>query len=138
MRQLLIRVPDDVHARLAARAARSRRSMNEIALEMPERDLADERFDERARVRGRVRARGFLAESDPPLATVTAEDVSRPLSMAARWKRRPGCCWLPRCSGRRPPRGFGSYIRDQFAEIGGGELDIPSRTEPARAVDLGA
>lgn len=40
-------------------------------------------------------------------------------------------------SGRRPARGLGSYIRDQFAEIGGVELDIPRRDEPARAAELG-
>jgi antitoxin FitA len=41
-------------------------------------------------------------------------------------------------TGRRPPRGLGSYIRDQFADMGGVELDIPSRTEPARVADLSA
>jgi plasmid stability protein len=40
-------------------------------------------------------------------------------------------------TGRRPPRGLGSHIRDQFAEIGGVELDIPSRTGPAGTADLG-
>ncbi len=39
-------------------------------------------------------------------------------------------------SGRRPPRGLGSYIRDQFAEIGGADLQIPPRDEPARTADL--
>lgn len=41
-------------------------------------------------------------------------------------------------SGRRPPKGLGSYIRDQFAEIGGIELETPRRDESARAVDFGA
>lgn len=41
-------------------------------------------------------------------------------------------------SGRRPPKGLGSYIRDQFAEIGGIELETPHRGEPARAVDFSA
>lgn len=40
-------------------------------------------------------------------------------------------------SGRRPARGLGSYIRDQFAEIDGVELDVPERDEPARVADLG-
>jgi plasmid stability protein len=39
-------------------------------------------------------------------------------------------------TARRPSRGLGSYIRDQFAEIGGVDLAIPSRTETARAVKL--
>ena len=37
---------------------------------------------------------------------------------------------------RRPSRGLGSYIRDQFAGIGGAELEIPERTDPAGRVDL--
>jgi plasmid stability protein len=41
-------------------------------------------------------------------------------------------------SGRRPSRGLGSYIRDQFAEIGGVDLEIPPRNEPARATDFSA
>ena len=38
--------------------------------------------------------------------------------------------------GRRPARGLGSYIRDQFADIGGVELAIPARDEPARAAEF--
>ena len=49
------------------------------ALEVASGDLAEERFDERARVRGRARALGFLADSDLPRATVTAEDRARAL-----------------------------------------------------------
>ncbi|WGW12339.1 toxin-antitoxin system [Saxibacter everestensis] len=41
-------------------------------------------------------------------------------------------------SGRRPSRGLGSYIHDQFAEIDGVELETARRDEPARAADLGA
>jgi plasmid stability protein len=41
-------------------------------------------------------------------------------------------------SVRRPPRGLGSFIRDQFAEIGGVDLEIPRRDEPARATDFNA
>ncbi len=41
-------------------------------------------------------------------------------------------------SGRRPPRGLGSYIAAQFAQIGGVELEIPRDHEPARAADLSA
>ncbi len=41
-------------------------------------------------------------------------------------------------TGRRPPRGLGSHIRDQFAEIGGVDLEIPRRDGPARAADFGA
>ena len=41
-------------------------------------------------------------------------------------------------SGGRPSRGLGSYIRDQFAEIGGVDLEIPVRDEPARATHVSA
>jgi plasmid stability protein len=41
-------------------------------------------------------------------------------------------------SGHRPARGLGSYIRDQFAEIGGVDLDVPQREEPARVADVSA
>lgn len=41
-------------------------------------------------------------------------------------------------SGRRPPGGLGSYIREQFASLHGVELDIPARFEPARAAAFDA
>ena len=41
-------------------------------------------------------------------------------------------------SGRRPSRGLGSYIRDQFAEIGGVDFKIPPRNEFARATEPSA
>ena len=37
-------------------------------------------------------------------------------------------------TARRPSRGLGSYIRDQFAGSGG--MAVPPRTEAARATDL--
>jgi plasmid stability protein len=39
-------------------------------------------------------------------------------------------------AGRRPSRRLGSYLRDQFAELGGAELPVPGRDEPARAARL--
>lgn len=41
-------------------------------------------------------------------------------------------------SGRRPPRRLGSFIHDQFADIGGVDLDVPPRADVAGAVDLKA
>ncbi len=41
-------------------------------------------------------------------------------------------------SGRRPTRGLGSYIRDQFAEIDGADLASLRRDSPARAADVDA
>lgn len=39
-------------------------------------------------------------------------------------------------AGRRPARGLGSYIHEQFAQLGGVELGLPDRDEPARAAVL--
>ena len=41
-------------------------------------------------------------------------------------------------SGRRPPRGLGSYIHEQFAEIGGVDLETSRSSGPARAADFSA
>jgi len=41
-------------------------------------------------------------------------------------------------SGRRPSRGLGSYIHEQFAEIGGIDLETPRPNEPASAADFRA
>lgn len=40
-------------------------------------------------------------------------------------------------TGRRPARGLGSYIHEQFAGVGDSELPVPPRTDAARAADLG-
>jgi hypothetical protein len=39
-------------------------------------------------------------------------------------------------TGRRPARGLGSYVRDQFADVGGADLPVPPRRERARAADF--
>ena len=39
-------------------------------------------------------------------------------------------------TGNRPTRGLGSHIRDQFRDLGGVDLEVPPRDEPARAADL--
>jgi len=39
-------------------------------------------------------------------------------------------------SGRRPARGLGSHIRDRFADLGGVDLDIPSRGDVAGVAEL--
>lgn len=38
--------------------------------------------------------------------------------------------------GPRMPQRLGSFIHQQFADLGGLELSIPSREEPARTVDF--
>lgn len=39
-------------------------------------------------------------------------------------------------NSRRPTSRLGSYISGRFTEVGGGEVDIPPRTEAARATDF--
>lgn len=39
-------------------------------------------------------------------------------------------------SGRRPSRGLGSFIRDEFADIDGADLPIPSRRDSARSANF--
>lgn len=66
MRQLLLRVPDDVHTRLTARAARHGRSVNSVATEVLEDALTDEDGDARALVRARARQQDRLAPNPGP------------------------------------------------------------------------
>src|SRR6266536_419578 len=60
MKQLLLRVPDDVHRRLAARAARDGRSVNAVATEILDAAVDADEGDRRARLRARAAARGVL------------------------------------------------------------------------------
>lgn len=39
-------------------------------------------------------------------------------------------------SPRRPVTGLGTFIRQSFDEIGGVDLDVPIRDDPARYADL--
>ncbi len=72
MRQLLLRLPDDLHARLTGRARRSGRSANAIATELLEQGVLDESGDARATLRSRARRLGVLA--GPAVAVVPAAD----------------------------------------------------------------
>ncbi len=70
MRQLLLRIPDDLHARLTGRARRSGRSANVIATELLEQGVADESGDARAALRARARRLGVLAAPTPAAPAV--------------------------------------------------------------------
>jgi len=67
MRQLLLRVPDDVHRRLAARAAREGRSLNALATELLDLAGDADRGDRRSRLRARAAAIGTrcVVRSEP-------------------------------------------------------------------------
>ena len=58
MRQLLLRVPDDTHRRLAARAARAGRSVNAVANEILDAAVDADEGDRRTRLRAQAAALG--------------------------------------------------------------------------------
>jgi plasmid stability protein len=65
VKQLLLRVPEDVHRRLAARAAASGRSVNSLATEILDTAIAGEAMDRRARLRARAAALNMLVVTEP-------------------------------------------------------------------------
>ncbi len=69
MKQLLLRVPDEVHRRLTARAARDGRSVNAVATEILDAAADADEGDRRARLRARAASLGILHE-------VSAEPVT--------------------------------------------------------------
>jgi len=70
MKQLLLRVPDDVHRRLTARAAREGRSVNAVATEVLDAASDADVGDRRARLRARAAGLGVAREL--PAAAVSA------------------------------------------------------------------
>lgn len=66
VRQLLLRVPDDVHRRLAARAAREGRSVNAVATEILDAAADADEGDRRSRLRARAAALGILRSYPAP------------------------------------------------------------------------
>jgi plasmid stability protein len=69
MKQLLLRVPDDVHRRLAARAARGGRSVNAVANEILDAAVDADEGDRRARLRARAASIGIARSETAPTAT---------------------------------------------------------------------
>jgi plasmid stability protein len=66
VKQILLRVPDDVHRRLASRAAREGRSVNAVATELLDLAADADLGDRRARLRAKAAAAGLLREFDAP------------------------------------------------------------------------
>lgn len=60
VKQLLLRVPEDIHRRLAARARREGRSINAVATEILDAAAESDRGDRRARLRAAAAAAGML------------------------------------------------------------------------------
>jgi plasmid stability protein len=63
VKQLLLRVPDEVHRRLTARAARDGRSVNAVATEILDAAADADEGDRRARLRARATGLGVLRGS---------------------------------------------------------------------------
>jgi HicB family len=61
MKQLLLRVPEDLHRRLAGRAKRERRSLNAVATEILDAAADADRGDRGARLRAAAAAAGTLS-----------------------------------------------------------------------------
>lgn len=78
MRQMLLRIPDDLHARLTERARRSGRSANAVVTEILEHSVADESGDARAALRARARRLGVLASR--PAVGPSAADRQRAIA----------------------------------------------------------
>lgn len=82
MRQLLLRVPDEMHQRLAARARREGRSINALANEILDSSADVDVGSARDRVRARAIALGILARSHGRLSgpVTSREDALQALS----------------------------------------------------------
>lgn len=66
MRQLLLRVPDRLHARISARASREGRSVNQVATEILDGAADADSGNRRDRLRARAAATGLLHEVPAP------------------------------------------------------------------------
>ncbi len=66
MKQFLLRVPDDIHRRLTAGAARAGRSVNAFATEILDAAVDPESGDRRGRLRARAGTIGLLRETPAP------------------------------------------------------------------------
>ncbi|HEX2361159.1 MAG TPA: toxin-antitoxin system HicB family antitoxin [Jiangellaceae bacterium] len=62
MRQMLLRVPDELHSRLTLAARKSGRSVNALANDILARAVPAEPMDERTRLREKARQLGILVE----------------------------------------------------------------------------
>jgi hypothetical protein len=78
MKQLLLRVPDDLHRRISARAAREGKSMNAVSCALLDASADADTGDRRERLRARAAALGMLSEVDAP--SVRAQDRKRTLA----------------------------------------------------------
>jgi plasmid stability protein len=71
VKQLLLRVPDEVHRRLTARAARDGRSVNSVATEILDAAADADEGDRRERLRARAATLGILRATAAKPVTAT-------------------------------------------------------------------
>ena len=69
MKQLLLRVPDDIHRRLVARAARAGQSVNAVANEILDAAVDADEGDRRTRLHARATALGMLRSATGPVVS---------------------------------------------------------------------
>ena len=78
VKQLLLRVPADVHRRLAARAAREGRSVNAVATELLDLTAESDQGDRRSRLRAAAAAAGLLRDTQAgELSTARRRQIIR-------------------------------------------------------------
>jgi plasmid stability protein len=77
VKQLLLRVPEDLHRRLALRAGREGRSMNAVATEILDAVAEGEQGDRRARLRAAAAAAGMLDTTPGPATRTSARQRQR-------------------------------------------------------------
>jgi plasmid stability protein len=75
VKQLLLRVPDELHQRLADRARHEGRSVNAIATEMLDTSVAAESGSPRDVLRARAAARGLLRNVAAPASAPPSIEV---------------------------------------------------------------
>lgn len=75
VRQIILRVPDDVHARIAARAARDGRSVNQLATEILDAAADADHGTRTDRLRAHAAAAGMLRRD--PASKATPADATR-------------------------------------------------------------
>jgi len=82
MRQLLLRVPDDLHARLAARAQERGQSVNALATELLDHLIEEDPASVRRRLRAKAHQLGVLAEPHTSRRHLSDAERARALASA--------------------------------------------------------
>jgi plasmid stability protein len=82
MRQLLLRVPDDLHARLTARAQECGQSVNALATELLDHSIEEDSASVRRRVRAKAHQLGVLADAHRPRRVLSPAERQAALDSA--------------------------------------------------------